>query len=205
MKFKLVAILIAVLAAAGLLGFKQPTLEKKLARLEPELNERIQKREIQIDAAELLSLINNNNVGLSILDVRDETDFNLFHIADSKLVTMAQVRNSGWVGKLPARTILVLVSNDEQRAAEAWKLLTAQKVINLYILEGGINRWLEIYGHMAASSEPAAEDTLRYSFSAALGAKNPASDPDPAHVPERKYTKKVKSIGGAARKSGGCG
>jgi rhodanese-related sulfurtransferase len=205
MKFKIIGILIAVIAAVGLLGFKQPTLEKKLARLEPELNERIQKREMQIDPAELLSLVHDNNVGISILDVRDETDFNLFHITDSKPVTMAQVRNPGWVKKLPADTILVLVSNDEKRAAQAWKLLTTQKVINLYILEGGINRWLEVYGHLTALSEPAEDDTLRYSFNAALGAKNPASDPDPAHVPERKYNKKVKSVGGAARKSGGCG
>ena len=205
MKLKLVGIIIAVIAALGLLGFKQPTLEKKLARLEPELNERIQKREIQIDPAELLALVHDNNVALSILDVRDETDFNLFHITDSKPVTMAQVRNSSWVKKLPAKTILVLVSNDEKRAAEAWKLLTTQKVINLYILEGGINRWLGVYSDLEPSSRPAQDDTLRYSFDAALGAKNPASDPDPAHVPEREYTQKVKSVGGVARKSGGCG
>ncbi len=72
------------------------------------------------DTAELLSLINNNNVGMSILGLRYETDFNLFHIADSKLVAMAQVRNPGWVKKLPVETILVLVLNDEKRTTEAW-------------------------------------------------------------------------------------
>jgi hypothetical protein len=43
-------------------------------------------------------------------------------------------------------TVLVLVSNDETAATEAWKVVVAESVQNLYILEGGVNNWLALFG-----------------------------------------------------------
>lgn len=208
MRLKAIGVLAAVIAAAGLLIVQQPSLDKQLARIEPELEARIKAREIQIDPAELLDIIYNNNIGVRILDIRDETDFNIFHIADSEHVSMAWISNPKWVKNLPEETVLVLVSNDEKRATLAWKLLTTQKVINLYILEGGINHWLNIYGpepDLTASPQPDGDDTLRHYFNTALGEKNMASEPDPAHVQSREYVKKIKQVGRPTPKSGSCG
>jgi len=213
MKRKVVAALAAVAAAAGLLFVEPPTLEERLQAQSPALEERLKGRQVQIDPAELLDALNTFTTGLRVLDVRDESDFNLFHVVDAHRVTDEQLRDPAWVRGLPADTVIVLVSNDEERATEAWKLLAVQKVPNLYILAGGINGWLDLYGEAPGDGAPGAEapagpggeDTLRHRFSAALGSRQPAADPDPHLVPEREYVKKVKPIGHAKRKAGGCG
>lgn len=209
MKFRLILAAAAIAAGAGLLIIKQPTLEDRLARIEPELDRRLADREVQIDPGELLDIIYNNNIALRIIDIREEADYNLFHIIDSTHATMHDIRDPEWVKRLPAETVTVLVSNDEEAATKAWKLLAAQKVGNIYILEGGINYWLDVYGRKGSDEGPGPDikgnDRMRHEFTAALGANHPASDPDPLHEEKRLYIPKVKSIGPATRKTGGCG
>jgi rhodanese-related sulfurtransferase len=210
---KLVGIIVVILIGAGLLLVREPSLETKLARIEPDLNAKLKGRQVQIDSAELVDLTYNFNTGLRIIDVRDEAEYNLFHIMDAQHATLAEFRDSEWVKRLPEETVFVLVSNDEKRATEAWKLLSAQGVLNLYILEGGINYWLDLYDpktetlsqEKSPAPRPKGDDTLRHKFTAALGSRHPAADPDPQEIPEREYTKKVKPIGRAPKKSGGCG
>jgi rhodanese-related sulfurtransferase len=210
--WKTLLLLAALIAGAGLLIKQQPSLDQKLLKSGPQLDARLKAGEVQVDPAELLDTMYNNNVALRIIDLRDESDYNLFHIIDSIHTDHGQVRDPDWVRRLPAKTVIVLVSNDEARAAEAWKILAVQNVSNLYILKGGINFWLKLYGGAGPGADldsiaPDADqnDKLRYQLPAALGANHPASDPDPAHTAKRKYTSKIKPIGPGARKSGGCG
>jgi len=206
MNLKRIGALAAVAAAVGLLFVEQPTLDDRLRSRAPELEARLEAREVHVDPAELLSILNTYTTGLRILDVREESDFNLFHIVDSVRVTPEQVRDRAWVKGLPPETVFVLVSNGEARAAEAWELLTVQNVPNLYILAGGLNAWLDLYGGPGPAAAPGpAGDTLRHRFSAAMGARHPASDPDLHEAPHREYVQKVKSLGRSVRKAGGCG
>jgi len=102
----------------------------------------------------------------------------------------------------------VVMSNDEARATEAWKILVGESVDNVYILEGGINNWLATYNIVNeeerlkgtaiafAPPEPIATaatgtDTLRYEFPAALGDQYPAAEPNPEEY-EFEFTPKVK-------------
>jgi hypothetical protein len=100
------------------------------------------------------------------------------------------------------------MSNDEARATEAWKRLVAQDVPNVYILEGGVNRWLDIFGHEGHEScttlPVSGEDELRHIFGAALGARSAAASPKelPAGLD---YTPKVKLDRPKAVGGGGCG
>ena len=86
------------------------------------------------------------------------------------------------------------MSNDETAATNAWKLLVAESVPNAYILDGGLNGWLDTF----AKADPAlpkatasvGDDRLRYKFALALGAKSPAATPDP-HMFALEYTPKI--------------
>jgi len=213
MRAKIFGIMLAVLAGVGLLFLGQPSVSDKLEALQPQLDAVLKAREVQIDPAELIDLIYSFNTGLRIIDVRSEADFNLFHIVDAQHTTFEQIGDREWVKNLPKQTVIVLVSNDEKRATSAWKLLSAQGVENLYILEGGINYWLDLYGEDASGLEegtqpmpqPDGDDSLRHKFDLALGGNHPASDIDPAHISKREYAKKVKPIGPAAKKTGSCG
>lgn len=74
------------------------------------------------------------------------------------------------------------ISNDESAAVQAWKLLVASGVPNVYVLEGGINRWIAFFGKEDSLLQPvasAADDELGYVFKAALGSRYPSCAPDP--------------------------
>ena len=72
-----------------------------------------------------------------------------------------------------ANTLFVTISNDEQAATHAWKTLQAESVQNVYILEGGINGWLDTYARDAFDQQDRivghAPDQLAYRFQAATG------------------------------------
>ena len=81
---------------------------------------------------------------------------------------------------------------------------------NVYILEGGINHWLNVYGTQEDEHEghgPASlarpDGTLRHPFKLALGARHAAARPDEHHAPHRAYTEKVRLLKKVA-KAGGC-
>ncbi|MFO7560149.1 MAG: rhodanese-like domain-containing protein [Desulfobacterales bacterium] len=209
---KSIGIGLALLAGIGLILFRPPSIEEKQARLEPELREILDARKVQVDPAELLHQIYDFNTRLKIFDVRSESEYNLFHIVDAENVSLEQLRDSGWVKLLPEETVFVLVSNDEKKATDAWKILMAQGILNLYILEGGVNFWLDLYLHRSpiqssgiSGPNPSGDDTLRHDFEFALGAGHPAADIDPRDFPERNYTRKIKQVGRVAKKSGSCG
>ena len=208
MKPKLVAAGVALVAAAGLCLAGEPTLDEQAARLPAALQQKLASRQVYIDPGELLDTIYNNNVGVRIFDLRNEVDYNLFHIMDAQRISLEQLHDRDFIKALPEDTVFVLVSNGEARATRAWKLLAVQKVSNIFVLEGGINHWLEVYGprRLVETAGPCPDgECRRYFFSAALGDRHPEADPGPHQVGARKYQKKIKGLGGKVRKSGGCG
>jgi len=122
-----------------------------------------------------------------------------------------------------------LVSNGEDRALTTWRQLVTLGVGNLYVVEGGVNRWLELYPAPACVAEratTAAPEEPRWRLAYATGASLPSAWPELAssrefrvpcedpvsHAPgehgERwpahAYAKRVKLQTKAAVK-GGCG
>lgn len=134
--------------------------------------------------------------------------YNLYHIADSNRLDpdeLIEVIPEHYLE--PANTVFVLIGNDETAATEGWKILTAESVPNVYILEGGINNWLAVFGTEEASIKALQEspnDHLRFDFAAALGASYHSADPDPQEY-ELEYIPKIKLELKRAPSSGGCG
>ena len=164
-------------------------------------------REVQIHPGELLGLMNDPFVNLVMLDVRDERDYNEFHLRAAQQIdpTLESVEtvSSDLIG-LDPRTVIVTMSNGEEDATEAWKALVANDVINTYILEGGINEWLAIFGEDAEPRPVAYPDQSAFVFTAALDDRCVASDPD-AHEFELVYEPKVVIAAASAVVGGGCG
>jgi len=142
--------LLEIVTAAGFalagvaLVVGQPDVERKIAMNQSRLDEAIQSRSMFIDPAELLNLLHNNQVDRVLLDVRSEADYNLFHIKDAVHTTIDQI-DRVWRKKLNPEQVVVVMSNDEIAAIDAWKHLAIDRRINAYILAGGVNRWCEIY------------------------------------------------------------
>lgn len=198
------------LAALGLAWMGQPGPEQKWQFLSAELQPRLDSRAVLIDAGELVTLMHDDYIDLRVIDVRDEHDWNLFHLWGAQRIEPQQLpARHAEFSTLPDNAVIVLVSNDEAAAIHAWKLLmaTAQRP-NAYILAGGINNWLKTFEHehskAAADNFSGAPEKLRYPLEWALGARNPAALPDPDEFALHDLKKKVKLQKRVVRK-GGCG
>lgn len=200
------AFLLATASALAAIG--QGGDERRLRRMETALGRRLASREIHVDPGEVLALRHNRLVRLVILDARSEREYNLFHLIDA---LHAPVEGPGaardLARRLPADAVKVVVSNDEARSDEAWKRLVAAGMLNVYVLAGGLNMWLDIYreGRTNAQADPDGDDTLRHEIPLALGARTPWADPPRDDAPERTYEKKVKTLVAATPPKGGCG
>ena len=129
-----------LLAAAGLAWHGQPGVAQQWEFLAPQYESRLTEREVHIDPAELLHLMNDDYIDLLIFDVRDESDWNQFHLADAERVALDQLpQQRDRLRALPENAVVVVVSNDEILATEAWKRLMVIARPNVYILAGGLN------------------------------------------------------------------
>jgi rhodanese-related sulfurtransferase len=225
-----------VAASLVLVGHGQPTPEAKFALLGPEVRRSVEERGIFVDPAEVVALRKDIGVKVVILDLRDETEFNLFHVGDSRRISLAELETPARLKTLldqPPSTVTFLIGNGEAAAFTAWKHLTAQGVPNLYVIDGGMNRWLERYPVDACVAERVGasdgRDGQAWRFLYATGSTQPAAWPElpssrsfrsPCAAPEAEahaganhaarswpayaYTKRVKLKSKAAVK-GGCG
>lgn len=185
----------------------QPTVNDRWARMAAEKQAALAAREVQIHPGELVSLLDDTAVKTIMIDVRDEQDYNLFHILDARHVPLEQLQTQiSQFHMEPANTVFVLMSNDEAAATEAWKILEAESVPNAYILEGGVNNWIELFGDddLAKFNAGAGNDELCYIFDSALGSNYAAAEPD-LHGEELEYIPKVEMEIKRGPVGGGCG
>lgn len=197
---------LAVTAALTITALGDPSPEMRVEQARPALAAQIAARAPHVDPWELYTARWNNRVKLILVDVRDEADFNLFHIRGAKRIPVSELTARWPVSKMA----VVVMSNDEARADEAWIRLQALGQTNSYVLAGGVNLWLDIFHgahpHVHAAST-STEDVLRHHLDEARGGDWPAAFPPRPHegAPERPFTKRIKIKGAAAKSGGGCG
>jgi rhodanese-related sulfurtransferase len=203
---------VAVLGAIGLIAIGQPTNADRWNWIAEEQQARLDNREVQIVPEELLHTMHDSKLNLVMLDVREEKDYNLFHLTDADHILPEEI--PGMIDEfiaLPANTLFVIMSNDETRATEVWKYMVAESVPNVYILEGGLNNWVDMYAtpyeneYCAGEKENPADDEFKYLLTSALGDHCPAAYPhleDHEHV---EYEPKIKMELKRAPSAGGCG
>jgi len=101
----------------------------------------------------------------------------------------------------PGNAVTFLMGNGEAAALAAWRSLRALGAANVYVVEGGVNRWLERYAVPACVAMPIAApgaDALSYRFAHATGEHEPASWPErPASQLFRTPCEDAVSRGGA--------
>jgi len=201
---------ILVLIAAVTIVIGQPTSADKWNMIaeerEPLL---IEERAYQIHPAELLGLMHNDQVILNIIDVRSEAEFNIFHLKDAVNIQFNELKSEipDWLLE-PSNTVFVLVGNHEDISTEAWKILVSENVNNVYLLEGGINYWLDVFTAENPSEVMpdlhVGEDDLHHEIEEALGHRHDLSDPDPEEF-EINFVSKVILEIKKGPTGGGCG
>ena len=186
-RFKMSAVA-SLLAVCGLLlALGQPSPQTKWERLKGGLAQSLEDREVYVHPGEVAELKKNTTLLVKILDVRSEADFNLFHIGGALRLDLAELAQPATLKRLltaPDNAVFFLVSNKEQAATQAWQWLKASGVTNLYIIEGGINKWLAVFPPEpcllagSASQPSGAAEPLQYDFRYAVGAQSRAAHPE---------------------------
>jgi rhodanese-related sulfurtransferase len=172
-------------------------------------NQMLEKRLVQITPAEVFKTIYNQNINLIMLDVRPESDYNLYHIKSAINVPLDNLSSivPDLLTEPPANSIFILMSNDETAATEAWKQLSASAVPNVYILEGGVNNWIAFFGKDEGfrSASSVGTDQPGYIFPAALGSRYESCDPNPIQYEHLDFEAKIRLELKRDKSGGGCG
>jgi rhodanese-related sulfurtransferase len=200
---------LGLVVLAGFVAFLgQPTTADRWAKIAPEKELLLNSRAVQVSPGELMTSMQDRKLRLLLLDVRDEVDYNLFHISNAKRVDLEDLPGMSKELLLePDNTVFITLSNDEVAATEAWKILAAESVPNIYILEGGINNWLSIFAddeQEILTVTGGAADQLRYVFPAALGSKNSAAYPKSEDY-QLEFTPVIELKNKRGPGGGGCG
>jgi len=194
----------------------QSSTKEELQVIEPvsvqmSADEALAKREMQITPAELYATIYDQKLKPVMLDVRPEAEYNLFHIQGVQNVQLDELPaySKELIAEYTPNRVIVVIGNDETLATQAWKILVAESVSNVYILEGGVNNWIAFFGtddpNILSKASNTAEDQLAYVFPAALGDRYECSDPNPIHFEELEFEPKIQLQLKRDKSGGGCG
>jgi rhodanese-related sulfurtransferase len=165
----------------------QPTPAQKFDLLGAEARRPVEERALFVHPAEVVALKNDINVQVNILDLRDEHDFNLFHLGGARRADPAGLLQASQLKELlaqPGSAVTFLVDTGEARALTTWKALRSQGVGNLYVIEGGIDHWLELYPAPACVAERVVSHDAgpaSWRFSYATGDNLPSAWPELQH------------------------
>jgi rhodanese-related sulfurtransferase len=175
------AVLVASAVVVAALG--QPSPEARFQR-SPKLRQALAESAPLVHPAEVVALRKDVSVEVEIVDLRTEHDFNLFHVGGARRADPAALEEADELRRLrdrPATSVLFLVSNDGERALTTWKRLTGLGVGNVYVVDGGVNRWLELFPAPSCVAERVAStgpEALAWRFGYSTGASLPSAWPE---------------------------
>jgi rhodanese-related sulfurtransferase len=190
--------------------------EEELKALEPlkvqlSPDQALAQREMQISPAELFATLHDQKLHPVMLDVRPEAAYNLFHIRGARSTQTDELSaiSKELIAENTPNRVVIVMSNDETAATQAWKVLVAESVANVYILEGGVNNWIAFFGeadpNISGVLANSGDDQLDYVFPAALGDRYECSDPSPIEFEELEYEAKIQLQLKRDKSGGGCG
>ncbi|HNS16533.1 MAG TPA: rhodanese-like domain-containing protein [Bacteroidales bacterium] len=158
---------------------------------------------------QVAEMLINKDPYLRLVDVRSPEEFDKFHLPGAVNVPLDNILSDQWTDILDQDVYMnVFYSNGATHSNEAWMLLRQLGYANNYVLEGGLNYWVEtIMNPSAPSSTDPADEFARYDFrkgaGMALGADELTPSPQettPA-APKPTIATKIKKKKVA---SGGC-
>ncbi len=178
--------LVALAAATLVIG--DPTPEERWERVSAEAGAALTGRDAFVDPREVAELAEDTSVYTRFIDVRSETDYNLFHLYGAVRRPVSELSDPAFLrelGGVPTNTVIFVVSNDETEATEGWKRLVAHGVPNVYIVEGGMNGWLKRFAPPPCLATPIPDwqsredEELAFVFRLAVGDCCNTARPEP--------------------------
>ncbi len=183
---KVSAAAVLVMTALAVAVHGQPSPLAKFERLGDAAKRPLQERAVFVHPGEVAALRGDFNLHVAVIDLRDEHDFNLFHVGGARRLppeSLARPEVFKPLLEQPVSTVTFLMANGDEPAVDAWKALKALGVQNVYVVEGGVNHWLGLYPVATCVAVKAAApangvDRLAFQFAYAAGSRLPAAWPE---------------------------
>jgi rhodanese-related sulfurtransferase len=93
----------------------------------------------KVSVTELADWIIKDKSDFELVDLRSEEKFNEYSIPNARCIPLPQISSSD----LRRNQKIVLFSDDDVAASQAWFILKSKKYKGVYILDGGLNAWKE--------------------------------------------------------------
>jgi rhodanese-related sulfurtransferase len=201
-----------LLAMAGVVFFVgQPSSATRWSWVEAEEAPRLEKRAVMVSPAEVLNYMYSEQITMQLVDIRSASDFDTFHIDGAQHIASNQLLSHlpEWQ-VLTGNNVIILMGNDETASIEAWKMLVSENIANVYILDGGINRWIDMFDlssdDIEVVEQEVMDDQLGYQFPAGVDFM-PLARPNPSSYGpfDLEYTPRIELQGKKGATGGGCG
>ncbi len=125
----------------------------------------LQHRNYYISADDLAHSIIDKESGFVVVDVRGKEDFEKYHIPGSVNIPVTELLNNEYLREAAQNNTIILTSNGNTLASQAWLLLKQRGFKDVYILGGGMNYWVEAFGNPRKPTGAYTDDELfRYEF-----------------------------------------
>lgn len=120
---------------------------------------------------ELADKLINKDPSIQLIDVRDQADFEKFSLPGAINIPLTDLLNDKWKEVLDQDVKMnIFYSTGSIEANEAWMITRQLGYNNLFVLEGGLNYWVEtIMNPTKPASTAPNEELARYNFRQAAG------------------------------------
>lgn len=148
---------ILILIAGGLVLL--PKYQKHEGIKPQELLSRIISPERYISTDDVASILINQDPSYLLIDVRNEEEFKKYSLPNAVNIPLKKLLNEDFEGYLNQDEYdVILFSNDNFKADQAWILCNRLDYKNLHVLEGGINKWFNTIINPTKPTENMAAD-----------------------------------------------
>lgn len=111
------------------------------------LLEQLQQGAIYVQADELAHWIIDKDPGFQLVDLRSNADHDKYNIPGNVHFPFGQINEESAYEILDNEKMIILASNGNTRAGQAWILFKQMGYQEVYILAGGLNNWVNVFNN----------------------------------------------------------
>jgi rhodanese-related sulfurtransferase len=212
---KLNILAIVMLSLGLILAFVPKEAMKSEKVSQKQIISELKEKAYFITADALAAMLVEKDPTVKLVDVRDAFEFQKFSLPNATNLNIENIVSDEWSEFMNQdKYTIVIYSNGNVDAVEAWMLCRMKGYENIFVLQGGLNNWYEtILNPQKPASTMADEELAKYEFRKAAGSSLGGVAGDSASAVPAKMAgseaPKPKPAAGAAKKkkgaSGGCG
>jgi rhodanese-related sulfurtransferase len=212
---KLNILAIVMLSLGLILAFVPKEAMKSEKVSQKQIISELKEKAYFITADALAAMLVEKDPTVKLVDVRDAFEFQKYSLPNATNLNIENIVSDEWSEFMNQdKYTIVIYSNGNVDAVEAWMLCRMKGYENIFVLQGGLNNWYEtILNPQKPASTMADEELAKYEFRKAAGSSLGGVAGDSASAVPAKMAgseaPKPKPAAGAAKKkkgaSGGCG